>query len=226
VLHSLVKKTGVKKDMITLYLVRHGETDYNQEDRVQGQKDSNLTDFGRKQAQALAEAFKDVKIDQVYTSPLKRAADTAKVIVDGNHLLEVNPIDEFMELDCGIFEDKLISEIKEENWDKWTEFLASPNVAPEGGESMNQLFVRVSKALEMILANAGEDENIVIVSHAGVVRMSLAHLMNIQVASAVNFGLSNASVARFINKYDRWTCLKWNDTEHLGMLEGEVKFVL
>lgn len=212
--------------MITLYLARHGETDYNRESRVQGTKDSILTEFGHKQAEALAGAMKDITFHSVYSSPLKRAFDTAETIVNGHHDLEITPIDEFKELDCGEFEDMLISEIKESKWAEWNEFLSSPNVAPKGGESMNQLFIRVGKALQMILANAAEDDNILIVSHAGVVRMSMAHLMNVQVASAVNFGLSNASIALFINKYDRWTCLKWNDTAHLGGLQGEVKFVL
>ena len=56
--------------------------------------------------------------------------------------------------------------------------------------------------------------------------MTLAHLMNLSLSAAVNFGMSNASYSWYINKYDRWTCLGWNITEHLGKLEGEVKFVL
>lgn len=212
--------------MITLYAVRHGETDYNRESRVQGLADSHLTDFGRKQAAALAEHFKDTEITSLYTSPLSRASDTANAIAKAAGIEDITAIDEFKELDCGIFQDMLISEIKEKCWDDWMHFLGNPAVAPENGESMNQLAVRVSSALGMIIENAGEDDTIVIVAHAGVVRMILAQLMNVPVGAAVNFGLSNASIARFINKYDRWTCLKWNDTEHLGSLEGEVKFVL
>lgn len=212
--------------MITLYAVRHGETDYNQESRVQGLADSTLTAFGRKQADALARHFKQIDITTLYTSPLSRAADTAGAIAEASGIDDVHPIDEFKELDCCVFQDRLLSDIRETDWDAWMRFLSNPAVAPEGGESMNQLGLRVSRALAMVLDNAGEDDTIVIVSHAGVVRMTLAHLMNVSVGSAVNFGLSNASIARFINKYDRWTCLKWNDTEHLGGLEGEVKFVL
>ena len=177
--------------MITLYAVRHGETDYNRESRVQGLADSSLTDFGRKQAAALAGRFKDVDITSLYTSPLSRARDTANAIAEAAGIEEITPIDEFKELDCGVFQDQLLSEIKETSWDEWLLFLSNPAIAPENGESMNQLAMRVSSALSM-----------------------------------VNFGLSNASIASFINKYDRWTCLKWNDTEHLGSLEGEVKFVL
>lgn len=212
--------------MITLHAVRHGETDYNREDRVQGLADSHLTGFGRKQAAALAGRFKHVDITSLYSSPLSRARDTADAIAEAAGLEKVTPIDEFRELDCGIFEDMLITEIREKCWDDWMRFLGDPSVAPENGESMNQLAVRVGEALDGIIRSAGEDDTIVIVAHAGVVRMVLANLLKVPVGPAVNFGLSNASIASFINKYDRWTCLKWNDTEHLGSLEGEVKFVL
>lgn len=212
--------------MITLYAVRHGETDYNRENRVQGTKDSHLTEFGISQAKALANHFKNTKIDEIYTSPLIRAYDTATTIAEAAGVDTIIPVDAFMELNCGMFEDMLIDEIKETCWDEWQEFLGNPHIAPKGGESMNQLAERVSGSLGTILTNASENQNIVIVSHAGVVRMTLAHLMNVTVASAVNFGLSNASIAKFINKYDRWTCLGWNITDHLGELEGEVKFVL
>jgi len=212
--------------MITLYLVRHGETNYNQENRVQGHEDSLLTNFGKQQAGALAAAFKEIQIDQIYASPLIRAHETAMAIAGEHDGLEITPIDEFKELHCGDFQGMLLDEIRESRWEEWQHFLASPNVAPPGGESMNQLYVRVSRAMEMILNGAGEDETIVCVSHAGVVRMSMAYLMNVQVSAAVNFGLSNGSIARLINKHGRWTLLKWNDTEHLGALEGEVKFVL
>ena len=212
--------------MITLYLIRHGETDYNRENRVQGMKDSMLTDFGRQQAAAIADHFKNIDLDIIYASPLKRAWDTANAISEASGITEVIPVDEFKELHCGKFEDMLIDEIKECCWDEWTEFLSDPAVPPLGGESMNELFNRVSKATLKVLSEVNDDANVAIVSHAGVVRMGMATLMNVSVKSAVNFGLSNASVAKFINKYDRWTCLGWNDTEHLGKLEGEVKFVL
>ena len=212
--------------MITLYAIRHGETEYNKENRVQGTKDSLLTDFGKRQAQALARHCKSLNITQLYASPLKRAMHTAEAIAEAAGISEITPIHEFMELNVGEFEDMLIDEIKECCWDKWQRFLANPAVAPEGGESMNQLAIRVSKALDMVLGSSSEDANIAIVSHAGVVRMTMAHLMNVSVGSAVNFGLSNASIAKFINKYNRWTCLSWNETNHLGGIEGEVKFVL
>lgn len=212
--------------MITLYAVRHGETDYNNENRVQGTKDSQLTDFGTRQASALAQHCKSLNINEIYCSPLQRAYKTAEAVANASGIEDITTIKEFQELNCGIFEDMLIDDIKKNCWDKWQNFLSNPAVTPENGESMNQLALRVSNALDMILGNAGENDNILIVSHAGVVRMTLAHLMNIPVGSAVNFGLSNASIAKFIKKYQHWTCLSWNDTDHLGDIEGEVKFVL
>jgi probable phosphoglycerate mutase len=212
--------------MITLYAIRHGETDYNREDRVQGSQDSHLTDYGLAQARALAKRFKSVPLTALYASPLSRAWLTAGQIAAACGSLEIEPVNDFRELDCGVFEGRLLSDIKVHDWAAWTAFLANPAIAPEGGESMNMLFDRVSHALDRILAGTPDGATIAIVSHAGVVRMTLAHLMGVGVASAVNFGLSNASVATFMHKYSRWICLKWNDTGHLGDLEGEAKFVL
>lgn len=212
--------------MITLYAVRHGETDYNREDRVQGMRDSALTDYGRAQARALGALFTSIPLTALYASPLSRALDTAKQIAAAAGGIDIETMDDLRELNCGVFEGRLLSEIRVSDWEAWTAFLADPELPPAGGESFNMLAARVSRALDSILERTPDGATIAIVSHAGVVRTTLARLMGIPVGAAVNFGLSNASVAKFIHKYSRWICLKWNDTDHLGDLEGEAKFVL
>ena len=68
--------------MLRLYFVRHGETVWNTERRYQGMTDIELSEEGIKQAQCVAERFKNIKIDKIYASPLKRAMETAKKIAD------------------------------------------------------------------------------------------------------------------------------------------------
>ncbi|HUX05812.1 MAG TPA: histidine phosphatase family protein [Acidobacteriota bacterium] len=212
--------------MITLYAVRHGETDYNKEDRVQGSHDSILTGFGRAQARALAGYFRGKKIDALYSSPLKRALETAETISEALGGLEVQVNDDFHELRCGEFEGVLFEEIKRERWEEFLTWLREPEVQAPGGESMNQLFSRVSSALKEILAGVPDGSNIAVVSHAGVVRMTLAALVGVPVGVSTSFSLTNASVSTFNLRRGRWTCHTWNDTSHLGELEGEVKSVL
>jgi broad specificity phosphatase PhoE len=212
--------------LITLYAVRHGETDYNREDRVQGSHDSKLTDFGRAQAQALAERFRGMDIDALFTSPLKRAYETAETIAAALNGIEVQVHKDLHELRCGVFEGVLFEEIKRTRWEEFLTWLREPDVQAPGGESMNQLYSRVSSALKEILAGVEDGSKIIIVSHAGVVRMTLAALVGVPVGISTSFSLTNASVSVFNHRRGRWTCHAWNDTSHLGGLEGEVKSVL
>ena len=69
--------------MKKIYIVRHGETDWNKELRRQGRKDIELNEKGEKQAHEIKEKFKNINFDICYTSPLKRARKTAEIIIDG-----------------------------------------------------------------------------------------------------------------------------------------------
>lgn len=211
--------------MITLYAVRHGETDYNQEDRVQGSRDSILTEFGRNQARSLAEHFRDIPLSAIYSSPLKRARETADTIAEAVGLgVEVH--DDLHELRCGEFEGLIYEEIKRTRWDEFLEWLQNPEYAVPGGESMNQLYSRVSAAMKEILAGVADGSQIAVVSHAGVVRMTLAALLGVPVSVSTAFSLSNASISVFQHRRGRWTCFSWNDITPLGNLAKEVKSIL
>lgn len=212
--------------MITLYALRHGETDYNEEDRVQGSHDSNLTSAGRAQADALAERFRSEPVTAIFSSPLKRARETAEIIGAALGGMEVAVHDGLHELRCGEFEGVLFEEIKRSRWEEFLTWLREPDVQAPGGESMNQLFDRVSGALKEILADAEDGDNIIVVSHAGVVRMTLAALVGVPVGVSTSFSLTNASVSIFNRRRGRWTCHAWNDTSHLTGMGVEARSVL
>ena len=212
--------------MITLYSVRHGETDYNEEDRVQGSHNSRLTAFGREQAGALAERFRGEKIDLLYSSPLLRAKETAETIAAALGGMEIRFHDGLHELRCGKFEGVLFEEIKRKYWAEFLEWLRNPEVQAPGGESMNQLYERVSAALKEIFDGVEDGSRVLVVSHAGVVRMTLAALVGVPVGVSTAFSLTNASISIFNHRRGRWTCHAWNETSHLGELAGEVKSVL
>src|SRR5215831_9704928 len=94
-----------------LYLVRHGESLFNHERRIQGQSDVELSPLGHRQSAAVAATFKDVSIDAIYASPLRRALETAQPIATQLGL-EIRRDDRLKEINAGMFQGLLWSEIE------------------------------------------------------------------------------------------------------------------
>ena len=90
-----------------VYIVRHGQTDWNVQHKAQGRSDIPLNETGRRQAEELRDKIKDIKFDAVYASPLKRARETAEIATDGEYKIVFD--DRLMERSFGDFEGKEIS---------------------------------------------------------------------------------------------------------------------
>ena len=139
--------------MTTLLLVRHGETDWNAEGRLQGHTDRPLNDFGRRQAAALAERLADDDIDAVYASDLARARETAEIL--GNRLglpVVTDP------------------DLRERNWGNWEGLTGSERDRVEYvGEEREAHGERVIRAVRRI-AEQHPGERIVVVTHGGSLR--------------------------------------------------------
>lgn len=162
------------KFMVKVYLLRHGETEYNADgNRYCGHTDIDLTDKGYRQAKFVAGQLKDLKIDAVYSSPLKRAKITAEIASNGKEVI----IDErLIELDFGLWEGKTKETFIPENPELWNNWMADPanNKAGETGESASELVKRLDDFYREILAkHAGE--TIMVVAHNGVNRFLMAH---------------------------------------------------
>jgi probable phosphoglycerate mutase len=136
----------------TLVLIRHGETDWNVEGRYQGQADPPLNARGLAQAHELAAKLRDVGLDVLYTSPLRRALQTARVVADALGLrLHVEP--RLMEIHQGDWQGRLRDEIAARYPELFRRWLTEPwSVTPPGGESLSQVQARVYAALDDILA--------------------------------------------------------------------------
>lgn len=150
--------------MTELYLVRHGETDWNRERRVQGRTDIPLNDTGRAQAAAVAELLAGHAWDGVYTSPLVRAAETAAIIAAQVGLGAPVAIAELVERDYGAAEGMIAHDI-DARWPRWEEV--------PGRESREAAAARVVPAL-VALADAHPGERILVVSHGGAIRAVLS----------------------------------------------------
>lgn len=136
--------------MTSIILIRHGETDWNVEGRYQGQADPPLNNNGIEQAQILAERLVSYQIDLIYSSPLKRASQTAEIISEYLELpLYYEP--RLMEINQGDWQTRLRSEIQELYPDAFHRWETQPwQVMPPGGEHLSQVQVRVIEAINDI----------------------------------------------------------------------------
>jgi broad specificity phosphatase PhoE len=137
--------------MTRLVLCRHGETDWNVEGRYQGQADPPLNATGLAQARALADMLRGVGLEVIYSSPLRRAVQTAEIVAE--HLgLPVLMEPRLMEIHQGDWQGRLRSEIIARDPDLFRRWQTEPwTVSPPGGESVAQVQERVNGALDDIL---------------------------------------------------------------------------
>ena len=146
-----------------LYVVRHGETIWNVENRVQGISDIPLTDKGRLDATLQKDFVKSLDIDVVISSPLDRAIETAKILTDNS--LPINTDDRIKERDWGLNEGANIDDV--DRWDCWDVIL---NTKVQNIESIQDFMYRVSSFLEDIKIRY-KDKKVLLVTHSAVIRV-------------------------------------------------------
>jgi phosphoserine phosphatase len=136
-----------------LILIRHGETDWNVEGRYQGQEDPPLNQAGMAQSHQLAEELKDLCLDLLYSSPLQRAHQTARIISDELDIpLFIEP--RFMEIHQGDWQNRLLSDIENLYPDLFQKWQDQPwEAAPPNGETLPQVQARVYAALDEIISH-------------------------------------------------------------------------
>lgn len=180
-----------------IYLVRHGETEWNKEYRLQGQADTKLNDYGRELAEVTSQALKDIPFDVIYHSPLSRAAETA-VILKREREIDIIADNRIKEMSFGIAEGCHILEIKNNPQDPMYNFLRHPGefIPPKNAESFDEVAVRSGAFMrEVILPLEGKYENILIVAHGAVNRTILNAIAGIPNSDFWNIRLKNCAVS-------------------------------
>jgi phosphoserine phosphatase len=175
---EMIKDNSVSPTRI--YLVRHGETEYNRTGRFQGRNDQPLNERGRRQAQALAEALQEEKFTAIYTSPLPRALETAGFIRAFHPTVPLFEEPNFMEMDLGEFEGLEGRQWMEQHQDfvkAWSQNPAS--VRMPGGETLQEVQNRAVKALMGITALYDPGSTLLICSHNFVLLTLLCHALEI-----------------------------------------------
>jgi probable phosphoglycerate mutase len=201
----------------TVYLIRHGETDWNLEGRWQGHADVPLNDIGRRQATLVAQRLQaeGVVLDAIYSSDLARAFQTAWEI-GAAVKVPVQLLPPLREIDLGVWSGLTYQEIKE-RFPVEVELLERGQDLPRGGgESLAMLRNRVVDAVNAIVAHR-KGETIACVTHGGCIRMLLAHADNFPGDGFKRFPhIGNTSISVLhINGDDDWAIAGINDMAHL-----------
>ncbi|MEW9698852.1 histidine phosphatase family protein [Paenibacillus sp. SI8] len=160
--------------MTKLYLIRHGETEWNVEHRMQGHADSPLSPLGRMQAVWLADSLGAVPFDVICASSSGRALETAH-IVKGRRELVIQPSDHWREMNLGAWEGRIAEEIKQEEAERFHAFWNHPHLyKPQIGESYADLQARVLPELQRLLDDH-RGKTIALVSHTVTLKVIMAH---------------------------------------------------
>lgn len=158
--------------MTTILLARHGETDWNRQSRWQGHADPPLNEFGREQARELAERLASEPISAVYSSDLRRAHETARIVAERLGL-DVTAVPDLREVDVGEWSGLSVDEVHE-RFPAGIERWRAGGKGWDGGESYGEMGRRVVGALERIAASH-PDETVLVISHGGAIRATVAH---------------------------------------------------
>lgn len=201
--------------------VRHGETAWNKDTRIQGHTDIGLNETGRWQAERLADALADESIAAFYASDLARAYDTANAVAT-RHGQSVNAIPELRERCFGEFEGRTWEELREQFPDAseaWRKRV--PDFAPPGGESLIDVRDRVVNTL-LDLASRHPGEQILVVAHGGVLDQFYRAATGLDLEAPRSWQMGNAAINRLLWSPDGLSLVGWSDTQHLEAEQGPI----
>jgi broad specificity phosphatase PhoE len=199
--------------MLKLFIIRHPQATGNLIRHFQGHTDTELTDEGLLQADILAEYFKNIPLDVVYSSDLKRAAYTAKKIAGGRELITTPRL---REINAGVWEDKDITTFttthpKESDlWENAPELFTIEN-----GESMAEVYNRVSKVLTELTETEG-GKTVAIVSHGCAIRNMICFIKYGGIAHLREIDWSKNAAISYAEFDKKWELKYMNDVTHLN----------
>ncbi len=197
-----------------LYLVRHGETDWNREGRLQGLTDSALNEVGRSQARSLADRLTGLECDALYTSPLLRAVETAEFLAETLHRTPIVHHG-LRERDVGAWGGMTYAEVRSVYPDEWDRSVAGEDVAIGGGESKRIVQTRMEHALEQIGAHHAGG-SVVVVSHGLALKTLLCGLIGLDLRHSERIATgANTSLTVFENRNGAPRLTMLADTAHL-----------
>jgi broad specificity phosphatase PhoE len=203
--------------MAELILVRHGETEWNIGEIFRGRIDIDLNDTGRKQAELLGKYLSKVKIEAIYSGPLKRALNTAQAIAR-YHNLEVQIAAGLNDLDFGQWQGLSRQEVSEKYQGLYAEWANHPErVTLPGGETLGQVRARAVKVVNEVIAR--HKGAVVLVSHRVVNKVLICALLGLDDSHFWNIRLDTCGVTTFTCENGQFVLNRHNDTSFLKPLK-------
>ena len=195
-----------------LFLIRHGQTDLNRDRRFRGLSDAPLNEAGKYEAAGAAKLLAAAGISNIYTSPIRRAAETATAIAVTTGA-RVETDDDFIDIDYGAWQGLTVEEVRErfgpeglESWRRDPGAFSFPD-----GDSMESVRARLQPAL-LRVATAGDEGAVAVVSHLAVLKVCFVTLMDLDFRYFWKVGLDNGSASLFTCKPDGGFVLeRWNE---------------
>lgn len=202
--------------MTRLYLIRHGETEWNRQRRTQGcGNDLSLSQNGLLQAKALANRLKNISVDTIYSSDLKRAYETAFEISKTIEL-PVNTSPGLREMNLGCFEGLTFDEIERQYKEVFEIWRSNPKetIIPEG-EALITLQERISSEIDEIIQEH-DGKNIIVVSHGISIKMLILKVLCMDISNHDRIRLDNAGISIIEYRGNRPVLTLLNDICHLA----------
>ena len=198
----------------TVLLVRHGQTKSNTTGFFMGRSDEDLNDVGYAQVQALSSRLANLPISSIYTSPLRRAYNTATILAKP-HNLDLKVTDDLIEIQSGDWQGLYIDEIKQRWPELWQQARTDvSNVTMPNGESFSQVTERAVKAFNTIVANNPVNQ-VVIVTHEVVIKVIVVHVLGATNSIYRRFEVGNASLSTIQITDGNTRLVTLNDVSHL-----------
>lgn len=199
----------------TIYIIRHGETEYNKRGIIQGSGiDSDLNENGKRQAEQFYQAYHHIRFDQIYTSELKRTQQSVANFIENGQDIIIIP--EFNEINWGIFEGLKGTPNSQKTYKAITEDWKSGLLdrCVENGETPNQLQRRQKRGLEKIMANTDE-EVILVCMHGRAMRSFLCLLTNTPLYRMDEFKHNNLCLYLLQHTGNTFSIEEHNCSQHL-----------
>jgi broad specificity phosphatase PhoE len=203
--------------MTELILVRHGETEFNVGELFRGRIGIDLNETGKKEVELLGNYLSELKIEAVYSGPLKRAAHTAQAIAR-HHNLEVQITDGLNDLDFGQWQGISHQEAKEKYKEVYADWLNHPErVRLPGGETLGEVRERVIKVVDEVTARY--KGTVVLVSHRAVNKVLICALLGLDDSHFWNIRLDTCGLTTFTYDNGCFVLIRHNDTCFLKSLK-------
>ena len=199
--------------MTEIILVRHGETEWNVAEIFRGRTDIDLNETGIRQAGLLAEYLSNVKMDAIYSSPLKRALKTAEIIA-GYHKLDVDIASGLIDFNYGKWQGLSHQEVKGKYKELYAEWINHPDqVKMPAGESLDDVRKRTNDVVAGVIASY--EGTVVLVSHRVVNKVLICALLGLDNSHFWNIRQDTCGITIFTYENERFILTKHNDTSYL-----------